>query len=238
MPSYLRKYGVEATVEFALFDEKREHFFDTAVHLPGDTIIIKDEGAEAETDNPFIDHGVGYSLTLTAAEMTASRITIYIIDQLPVKTWADEPLFIETFGNPSAQFAMDFDDDVAGGMSALPDIQSRLPVALVGGKMSSDAEAVGGSADGANRLGKATQANVFCTVGAGSTVTSIVTSAMDPAATTVDQFKGKIVSFDATTVSVNLRGQSTDITGSSTAGVLEVTALTHAPAAGDVFVIT
>jgi len=118
------------------------------------------------------------------------------------------------------------------------DIQSRLPAALVGGKISADAVAVGGSTDGATRLGKATQANVYGTVGAASTTTNIVTSALDPAAAATDQFKGKIVTFDANTTTAALRGQSTDITASTAGGALTVTALTTAPVSGDTFVIT
>jgi len=132
----------------------------------------------------------------------------------------------------------DISTDIAGVQSDTDDIQTRLPAALVGGKMDSDAVAVGGSTDGATRLGKATQANVYCTVGAASTTTSIVTSAMDPAAAVTDQFKGKIVTFDANTTTANLRGQSTDITASTALGVLTVTALTDAPVSGDIFVVT
>lgn len=75
------------------------------------------------------------------------------------------------------------------------------------------------------------------TVGVGSTITSIVTSSLDPAATAVDQFKGKIVTFTKDTTTAALRGQSTDITASTTGGVLTVTALTTAPADTDTFTI-
>jgi len=120
----------------------------------------------------------------------------------------------------------------------LTSIDARLPAALVGGKMNSDAVAVGGSTDGATRLGKATQANVYGTIGSGSTTTSLVTSALDPSAAATDQFKGKIVTFDANTTTANLRGQSTDITANTAGGVLTVTALTTAAVSGDIFVIT
>jgi len=53
-----------------------------------------------------------------------------------------------------------------------------------------------------------------------------------------DQFKGRIVSFAEDTTTVNLRGQSTDITGNTAAGVLTVTALTTAPVSGDTFSVT
>ncbi len=77
----------------------------------------------------------------------------------------------------------------------------------------------------------------YATVGSASTTTSIVTSSIAPSAAVTDQFKGRIVLFDSTTTTTNLRGQATDITGSSTGGVLTVTALTTAPVSGDTFVI-
>ena len=40
------------------------------------------------------------------------------------------------------------------------------------------------------------------------------------------------------TTTTNLQGQSTDITASTSGGVLTVTALTTAPVSGDVFVLT
>lgn len=72
-----------------------------------------------------------------------------------------------------------------------------------------------------------------CTTG-GST-TSIVTSSLQPAAGVTDQFKGRIVIFDKETTTANLRGQATDITGSTSGGTLTVSALTTSPASGDTF---
>ncbi len=76
------------------------------------------------------------------------------------------------------------------------------------------------------------------TVGSASTTTSIVTSSLTPAAAVTDQFKGRIVIFDKDTTTANLRGQATDITSSSSGGVLTVTALTTAPVSGDTFTIS
>ena len=75
------------------------------------------------------------------------------------------------------------------------------------------------------------------TVGTGSTATSIVTDAFDPAGVDANQFRGRIVVFDDDTVTAALRGQATDITASTAAAlpVLTVTSLTAAPAAGDTF---
>lgn len=119
------------------------------------------------------------------------------------------------------------------------DIQARLPATLTGaGNMKVDVLAIDGSTNAAANLERGTLGTALGTVGAASTTTSIVTSSLDPAAATIDQFKGRIVTFDRATTTANLRGQATDITGSSAAGVLTVTALTDAPVSGDTFVIT
>ena len=118
------------------------------------------------------------------------------------------------------------------------DIQARLPAALVGGRIDGNASAINGIATSAARLARSTQGIVLGTVGAASTTTSIVTSALDPAAAVTDQFKGRIVTFDQGTTTANLRGQSTDITASTALGVLTVTALSTAPVSDDTFTIT
>ena len=118
------------------------------------------------------------------------------------------------------------------------DIQTRLPAALVGGRMDSNVSALNNVATGAARIARSTQGIVLGTVGVGSSTTSIVTSSLDPAAAVADQFKGRIVTFEQGAATVNLRGQSTDITASTAAGVLTVSALTTAPASGDIFVIS
>jgi hypothetical protein len=92
--------------------------------------------------------------------------------------------------------------------------------------------------DAENRFLSAVKGNVLGTVGVGSTTTSIVTSALDPAAAATDQYKGRILIFANNTTTANLRGQGTDITASTAGGVLTVSALSHAPANGDTFTIT
>lgn len=73
--------------------------------------------------------------------------------------------------------------------------------------------------------------------GSGSTTTSIITSSLSPAAAVLDQFKGRIVVFEAETTTANLRGQTTDITGSTSGGVLTVSAMSTACVSGDRFMI-
>ena len=91
--------------------------------------------------------------------------------------------------------------------------------------------------DAENRFLTAVKTNVLGTIGTGSTTTSLVTSSLDPSASATDQYKGRIVLFTKDTTSANLRGQGTDITASTSGGVLTVSALSHAPVSGDTFVI-
>jgi hypothetical protein len=107
-----------------------------------------------------------------------------------------------------------------------------------GGIVDADVEAVTGDTGAATKFKRVLLGNTTATVGTGSSTTSIVTSSMNPAANVTDQFKGKIISFDDATTTTALRGQSTDITASTAAGVLTVTALTTAPVSGDTFTVS
>jgi hypothetical protein len=88
-----------------------------------------------------------------------------------------------------------------------------------------------------NRQSRGANSCTLGTVGSGSTTTSIVTSSLSPAAAVASQFIGRVVLFNSTTTTVNLRGQSTKITASTSGGVLTVDPLTTAPVSGDTFLI-
>lgn len=111
-------------------------------------------------------------------------------------------------------------------------------VASVTARVTANTDQLAGIAASATNIARSTQAIVLGTVGSASTTTSIVTSALDPAASVADQYKGRIVTFDRATTTTNLRGQATDITANTSGGVLTVTALTDAPVSGDTFTIT
>lgn len=133
---FLRKYGVQTTVDFQLFKTDGIDFKVDAAHASGDTTVMKDEGAEANTTNGFTDEGQGYSIVLTATEMEAARVVVYVVDQ-GTKAWLDTAIVIETYGHASAMHAMDFDDSVRGGLTALPnaaaDAAGGLPISDAGG---------------------------------------------------------------------------------------------------------
>lgn len=75
------------------------------------------------------------------------------------------------------------------------------------------------------------------TVDAGASTTSIPTSAFSPAGAVADQFKDRVMIFDADTATTALRGQAKTITASTNAAAptFTVSALTTAPASGDTF---
>lgn len=103
----LRKYGVETTINFELFEIDGIDFRSDAVHAAGDLKIMKNEGAEANTENGFSDEGQGYSIVLSATEMEAARIVLYLVDQTATKVWLDKAIVIETYGHASAMHGFD-----------------------------------------------------------------------------------------------------------------------------------
>ena len=146
-----------------------------------------------------------------------------------------------TFGNSALKTLIDaVDDFVDTEVSAIKAKTDSLTF-TVAGKVDANPTAINGDATSAANLAKTTRAIARGTVGSASSTTSIVTSGFTPTAIATDQFKGRIVMFDADTTTTALRGQSTDITASSIGGgtpVLTVTALTNAPASGDTFSVT
>jgi hypothetical protein len=106
---FLRKYGVEAKIDFDLYKPDGSDLKTDAAHAASDTKIMKDEGSEANTVNGFVDEGQGYSITLTATEMQAARIKVYVVDQSNPKAWLDTTIVIETYGDASAQRPFDIE---------------------------------------------------------------------------------------------------------------------------------
>ena len=133
----LGKYNQAKTITFDLFEVDGVDLSIAATFAAGDVKIMKDEGVEANTTNLPTDEGSSYSLVLTAAEMSAARIRIILIDQTATKVWLDTTLGLETYGNASAEHALDLDDAVRGGMTALPnaaaDAAGGLPISDAGG---------------------------------------------------------------------------------------------------------
>ncbi len=132
---FLRKYGVQTTINFHLFEIDGVDFRVDAADAGADCSIMKDEGGEATCTNDFADEGTGYSLVLTATEMQAARIVVYVIDSA-TKVWLDTAIVVETYGNASAMHAVDLDDSVRAGLTALPnaaaDAAGGVPISDAG----------------------------------------------------------------------------------------------------------
>lgn len=123
----------------------------------------------------------------------------------------------------------------------LDDLSGRLPAALSSGNMKCDLLAINTDATSAANVAKTTRAIGRGTASAtGATTTSIPTSAVAPTGIAADQFKNRIITFDADTTTTQLRGQACQITGNTAASAptFTVTTLTVAPATGDTFSIT
>lgn len=150
---HLVKYGEAVTIDFALFEADGVDFRTDAVHAAGDTVISKDQAAEANTANGFTDEGTGYAILFTAAEMTCKRAIIYIVDQTATKAWLDEYIIIETYGHASAMHAFNLDYDFSGNnedikMKSLSLISSDgVPLTILSN--STDDEAVNIKGNGA-----------------------------------------------------------------------------------------
>lgn len=108
MSVYLRKYGVETKVDFALYKLDGTGLKTDAASASGDVTLYRDEAAVETLDaDAFTDEGTVYSLTLSATEMQAARIIVAIVDQSSPQVWLDKTLIVETYGNASAMHAFD-----------------------------------------------------------------------------------------------------------------------------------
>ena len=106
----LRKYAIGSTIFFPLIDRGTADFDATPVTFAaGDVQISKDSGGFANTTNLPVHLGKGiYTLALTLTELTAAKVVVIVIDTAP-KDWEDQAVYIETYGNASAEHAFDLD---------------------------------------------------------------------------------------------------------------------------------
>ena len=124
--------------------------------------------------------------------------------------------------------------DVVAVQADIDNIQTRLPAALVGGKMDADATALSGDATAADRLEALMDGVIVAQVNdAGATATVFIADGFTEA--TNDHFNGRLITF----ITGALAGQQTDITDYVGATqTFTVTAMTEAPANNDYFVVT
>jgi len=112
------------------------------------------------------------------------------------------------------------------------DIQSRVPSALVGGRMDSNMSAINNDNTAAVNLSKSALGIIYGTAQTGTLSTTQAST--DLSGYSDDQLIGRVIVW----TSGNCQGEATDITDyANTNGVLTFTALTTAPANADTFVI-
>ena len=115
------------------------------------------------------------------------------------------------------------------------DIQTRVPAALVGGRMDANMSAIAGVVKPATQLSKSADTMDDGTASGTPTATTMVS---DIVITVDNQFNGRTIIFADDTTTVALRKQATDITGgTASSNTLIFTALTTAPVSGDTFSI-
>lgn len=232
------------------------YFLDlTAAEMNGDTIAIitKTTSSGAKTSPTILYPEEAGDIRVNLTQWSGAAPSALISGRVDSSTGAMATnvltaTAINADAITAAKVAADVTTEIQAGLATAAalatvqtdtdDIQARLPTTLSAGRIRADTEAVSGDANAGTNLRRGVLGNVICTVGASSTTTSVVTSSMTPAAVVTDQFKGRVLTFERDTTTANLRGQGTDITANTAAGVLTVTALTTAPVSGDLFTIT
>lgn len=185
----------------------------------GDFVVSQDGGAFAVLATLPVVAPAGsicVQVSLSAAEMDAARVVVHGAD--PENIW--EPVLLEI--QPTETLGTD------ARVLLSTDTQPLLPTNIV---------QLAGNATSPVVLDQSARTMVRGVVASGATTTSLPTSSLLPAAVALDQWKGRVLVFGDTTLTAALRGQTCDITASTAAGVLTVSALTTAPIVGDTFVI-
>lgn len=140
--NFLRKYGVATAagthVRIPIIKAGSQDYAGSGDWTPaaGDVKISKNGGAQANIGTlPTYTNGA-WQFQFTAAELQAATIEVQVVDSA-TKAIEDQFFIIETYGHASALHAMDFDDSVRGGLTALPnaaaDAAGGLPISDAGG---------------------------------------------------------------------------------------------------------
>lgn len=179
----------------------------------------------ATTANGF-ENGKSYHCVVSAGTVDSVSVVGEVVQQFSIgRSAAAADLANGTDGLGAIKA------ETASILADTDDIQTRLPAALVSGKMDSDAVAISGSTTAADNLQRGAEALVLGAA-VGTPTTTVIDT--DLTETTVDHYNGRIITF----TTGNITGQATDITAYDGAGELTVTVLTDAPAATDEFVIS
>ena len=162
--------------------------------------------------------------------LAGAVVNVDTVDTLTTYT-GNTPQTGDNFARLGAPAGASVSADIAGLQTDTDDIQTRLPAALVSGKMDSDVQAINASTTAAVQL--ALSANEIENGQCEGTPTTTVIQT-DLAETQDDIYIGRVVIF----TSGSARGEATDITDyTGSTGTLTVTALANAPAATDTFIL-
>jgi hypothetical protein len=138
----LRKYGVATHIYVPIVKRASVDFAVSADWTPaaGDVKISKDGGAAANIGTLPAAIAMGntamWDFTISATEMQAAKIVITVADSA-TKAVEDQMILIDTYAGSSAEHAIDLDDGVRAGLTALPnaaaDAAGGLPISDAGG---------------------------------------------------------------------------------------------------------
>lgn len=127
--AFLRKYATATTstanIRIPIIKRAVVDFAVSADWTPaaGDVKVSKDGGAAANIGTLPTAVTMGntayWEFTLTGTELTAKTVVVTVADSA-TKAVEDQAFVIETYGHASALYAVDFDDSVRFGMTALP----------------------------------------------------------------------------------------------------------------------
>lgn len=247
----LAKYNQALTIYFPLIKRGVVDFALNAdyTHAAGDVKVSKDGGAAATANGTPAAITMGqtamWSLALTAAELSAAYVVVTFGDTA-TKAIEDQMIVINTYGHASALHAMDLDDPVRGGLTALPNANAEAAGGLYtrgtgAGQVNQDANgridtntaamasgvvtatAIATDAIGAAELAASAVTEIRSLV-SGTSVSGTTTTMVDAARTEADTdyWKGMIIVF----TSGNISGQARLITGFNAA----TDTITYAPA--------
>ncbi len=126
----LRKYNTATHIYVPIIKRAVVDFAIGADWTPvaGDVKISKDGAAAANVTNLPTAITMGntavWDFSLTATELAAAKIIIMVADAA-TKAVEDQTILIDTYGNASAEHAIDLDDPVRAGLTALPNANAE-----------------------------------------------------------------------------------------------------------------
>lgn len=147
-----------------------------------------------------------------------------------------EKTFITTAADPT--------DSVRFGLTALPNAAANaiagLPVLNANSLVDVDVKRINAATLAAQALAQSTQSICYGTCSGGTTTTAVVSTLVNPASlAAAGQLIGRTIIFLGNSSTAGVQAQASNITANTTGGTptITFTAMTNAPANGDVFVI-